>query len=128
VPAACSRANAAVDQVGRGDAKVESERTAANYRGGREKDAMRSGGGRCEIAASVVLAGRDGFVGCILQVLSVPTPVLHDDADLCNHAATSEGRERYFSGPCRRTVHNDVGHFPSSETPRTVAAEILALL
>ncbi|WP_460907435.1 alpha/beta fold hydrolase [Paraburkholderia jirisanensis] len=74
------------------------------------------------------LAKRDEFAGFIQQALSVPTHVLYDDADLCNHPATSEGREHYFSRPCRRTVCNGVGHFPSGEAPQAAAAEILTFL
>jgi pimeloyl-ACP methyl ester carboxylesterase len=61
-------------------------------------------------------------------VLSVPTLVLHGGADTCNHPATSEGRERFFTGHYERAVLNGVGHFPQREAPQAVASEILEFL
>ncbi|HVE06761.1 MAG TPA: alpha/beta hydrolase [Paraburkholderia sp.] len=61
-------------------------------------------------------------------VLSIPTLVLHGGADLCNHPASSEDRERFFTGPYRRTVLDGVGHFPQREAPQAVADEILTFL
>ncbi len=57
-------------------------------------------------------------------ILSVPTLVLHGNADACNHPDSSEGREGFFSGPYRRILLGGVGHFPQREAPQDVADAI----
>ncbi|MBQ2649980.1 MAG: alpha/beta hydrolase, partial [Achromobacter sp.] len=57
--------------------------------------------------------------------LALPTLVLHGGADTCNLPATSEGRERYFTGGYERRVLDGVGHFPQREAPQAVAAALL---
>ena len=57
-------------------------------------------------------------------VLSVPTLVLHGGADSCNHPDSSNGKERYFTGPYQRLVLEGVGHFPHRESPARVTSEI----
>ena len=58
-------------------------------------------------------------------VLTVPTLVLHGGADACNHPATSEGKDAYFTGGYERRVLEGVGHFPQREAPQAVAQAIL---
>lgn len=61
-------------------------------------------------------------------VLAVPTLVLHGAADVCNHPDSSANKERFFSGPYRRTLLDGVGHFPQREAPGEVANAILDFL
>ncbi|WP_133646145.1 alpha/beta fold hydrolase [Paraburkholderia flava] len=61
-------------------------------------------------------------------VLAVPTLVLHGAADACNHPDSSANKERFFSGPYRRTLLDGVGHFPQREAPGEVANAILDFL
>ncbi|WP_420994710.1 alpha/beta fold hydrolase [Cupriavidus sp. 30B13] len=58
-------------------------------------------------------------------VLAAPALVLHGGRDTCNQPASSEGRERFFSGRYVRQVLDGVGHFPQREAPEAVAAAIL---
>lgn len=58
-------------------------------------------------------------------VLSVPTLVLHGEADTCNHPDTSKGREGFFKSHYARQVLDGVGHFPPREAPQAVAHAIL---
>jgi pimeloyl-ACP methyl ester carboxylesterase len=61
-------------------------------------------------------------------LLSVPTLVLHGGADSCNPPASSEGKERFFTGPYQRQVVEGAGHFPQREAPIKVAQAILGFL
>lgn len=61
-------------------------------------------------------------------ILSVPTLVLHGEADSVNLPAMSAGKEGYFSGRYRRTTLPGVGHFPPREAPEVVAQAILEFL
>lgn len=61
-------------------------------------------------------------------VLSVPTLVLHGEADSVNLPAMSAGKEGYFSGRYQRTTLPGVGHFPPREAPEVVAQAILEFL
>lgn len=54
--------------------------------------------------------------------------VLHGAADACNHPDSSANKERFFSGPYRRTLLDRVGHFPQREAPGEVANAILDFL
>lgn len=58
-------------------------------------------------------------------LLSVPTLVIHGEADACNHPDSSGGRERFFTGPYERLLLDGVGHFPQRESPRRVSDAIL---
>lgn len=62
------------------------------------------------------------------SVIAVPTLLLHGAEDGANAPATSEHRERLFSGPYKRVLIAGAGHFPQRETPEQVAAEIVAWL
>ena len=61
-------------------------------------------------------------------VLSVPTLMLHGEADGVSSLATSANKEAFFSGPYVRHLLPGVGHFPQREAPDRVADEVLAFL
>jgi pimeloyl-ACP methyl ester carboxylesterase len=61
-------------------------------------------------------------------VLSVPTLMLHGEADGVSSLATSANKEAFFSGPYQRRLLPGVGHFPQREAPERVADEVLAFL
>lgn len=61
-------------------------------------------------------------------VISVPTLVLHGGADPCTQPSTSEGKERFFSGPYERYVIEDAGHFVQRQRPDAVVQHVLAFL
>jgi pimeloyl-ACP methyl ester carboxylesterase len=67
----------------------------------------------------------DEKVLSVLPVLATPTLVLHGDADGVNPIYSSEGKERWFTGPYQRTVMQGIGHFPQRESSQRVADEIL---
>ncbi|PCF93891.1 alpha/beta fold hydrolase [Vreelandella nigrificans] len=58
-------------------------------------------------------------------VLSVPTLVIHGNADTCNHPDSSKGREAFFQQRYERKLLDGVGHFPQREAPKIVADTIL---
>ncbi|SOE87584.1 Pimeloyl-ACP methyl ester carboxylesterase [Burkholderia sp. YR290] len=60
--------------------------------------------------------------------LAVPTLVLHGAADTVNHPDTSAGKEHFFTGPYRRTILDNVGHFPHREEADAVATAILSFV
>jgi pimeloyl-ACP methyl ester carboxylesterase len=70
------------------------------------------------------LRGPD-FHQVFLPVLATPTLVLHGDADGVNPIYSSEGKERWFTGPYQRKVMQGIGHFPQRESSHRVADEIL---
>lgn len=57
--------------------------------------------------------------------ISVPTLLLHGEQDGAALAASSEGKEQYFSGPYERRVLPGVGHYIPREAPATVVAAVL---
>lgn len=61
-------------------------------------------------------------------VLPLPTLMLHGGADRCTLPETSEGKERFFSGPYQRQVLPGLGHFPQREAPQVVARALLDFL
>ena len=61
-------------------------------------------------------------------VLSVPTLMLHGEADGVTFPASSANKEAFFTGPYVRKLIPGVGHFPQREAPDIVAKEILAWL
>jgi len=61
-------------------------------------------------------------------VLSVPTLVLHGSADKVNLPASSEGRERFFSGRYERVLLEGLGHFPQRENAAAVSSRILQFM
>ncbi len=58
--------------------------------------------------------------------IRVPTLVIHGGADPVNDPATSEGKERLFSGLYERMLLGGVGHFPQRQAPEAVASAIVA--
>ena len=60
--------------------------------------------------------------------IAVPTLLIHGGADPVNEPATSEGKERLFTGPYRRVVLSGVGHFPQRQAAEAVAAELVGFL
>ena len=59
--------------------------------------------------------------------ISVPTIVLHGEADGVGPAAGSEGAARHFTGSYQRRVIPVAGHFLPREAPETVVAAIKEL-
>jgi len=60
--------------------------------------------------------------------IGAPTLVLHGGADPCNDPATSEGKERLFTGPYERIVLPGVGHFPQRQAAEGVASHLVRFL
>jgi pimeloyl-ACP methyl ester carboxylesterase len=60
--------------------------------------------------------------------IHVPTLVIHGGADPCNEPATSDGKERFFTGPYRREVLPRIGHFPQRTTPEAVGRLVTEFL
>jgi pimeloyl-ACP methyl ester carboxylesterase len=58
--------------------------------------------------------------------ISVPTIVLHGEQDGASLAASSAGKESYFSGPYERRVLPGVGHYVPREAPDAIVAAVLA--
>jgi pimeloyl-ACP methyl ester carboxylesterase len=61
-------------------------------------------------------------------VISAPALVLHGADDACNGVATSDGKEKFFSGPYERRVIEGCGHFPQRERADVVAAAVAEFL
>mgnify|MGYP000659226038 CR=1 FL=1 len=61
-------------------------------------------------------------------VLSMPTLMLHGEADGVTLPSSSANKEKFFSGPYQRTLLPGVGHFPQREAPQAVAEAILTCL
>jgi pimeloyl-ACP methyl ester carboxylesterase len=59
--------------------------------------------------------------------ISVPTIVLHGEADGVGPAAGSESHARHFTGPYRREVVPGAGHFLPRETPEAVVGAVREL-
>ena len=57
--------------------------------------------------------------------LSVPTLVLHGEADTVNYPSMSEGKERFFTNEYNRTVLPGIGHFPQRENPALITKALL---
>ena len=58
--------------------------------------------------------------------VTVPTLVLHGEADRCNDPATSAGKEQFFTGAYRRMLIPGVGHFPQREAAAVTAEAIVS--
>ena len=59
------------------------------------------------------------------RTLAVPTLLLHGVEDGCELTETTDGAEKYFSGPYQRVLLEGVGHFPQREAPEDVAGVTL---
>ena len=62
------------------------------------------------------------------ETLAVPTLMLQGELDGTVLAASTEGKERYFTAGYTRQVLPGVGHFPSREAPEAVTRALLAHL
>ena len=62
------------------------------------------------------------------ETLTVPTLMLQGELDGTVLAASTEGKERYFTAGYTRQVLPGVGHFPSREAPEAVTRALLAHL
>jgi pimeloyl-ACP methyl ester carboxylesterase len=62
------------------------------------------------------------------NVIETPTLMIQGDADNCDPPSESEGQSEYFTGPYRRVLLDDVGHFPAREAPVEVARAAVAHL
>lgn len=60
------------------------------------------------------------------QSISVPTLMIQGGADGVTLAATTDGKDKYFTGGYRRVVLDGVGHFPTREKPKAVNKLLLA--
>ncbi|MGX8012796.1 alpha/beta fold hydrolase [Mesorhizobium sp. ORM8.1] len=54
------------------------------------------------------------------QSITLPTLLLHGEADRVVLAKSSEGKERYFKAGYDRRLMPGVGHFPTREAPEQV--------
>jgi pimeloyl-ACP methyl ester carboxylesterase len=59
--------------------------------------------------------------------ISVPTIVIHGEANGVSPPERSEGHRQYFTGPYERRLFANVGHNPPQESPEAFAAAVLAL-
>ncbi len=59
------------------------------------------------------------------RTLPVATLLLHGLADRCELTETTDGAERFFTGPYQRVLLEGVGHFPQRESPEDTAGIIL---
>jgi pimeloyl-ACP methyl ester carboxylesterase len=62
------------------------------------------------------------------QSISVPTLMIQGGADGVTLAATTDGKDRYFTGGYQRVVLDGVGHFPTRERPDAVNRLLLEFL
>src|SRR4029078_7418294 len=62
-----------------------------------------------------------------MRTIRVPTLLIHGEEDRCVAAATSEGKDRNFTGGYERRVIPGVGHFPVREAPRLVVEWLTGL-
>jgi pimeloyl-ACP methyl ester carboxylesterase len=60
--------------------------------------------------------------------ISVPSLMIQGSEDYCLLAASSQAKERYFSGPYRRHVIDAIGHFPTREAPKLLSEILLDFL
>jgi pimeloyl-ACP methyl ester carboxylesterase len=60
--------------------------------------------------------------------ISVPTLMIQGGADGVTLAATTAGKDKYFTGGYKRAVLNGVGHFPTREAPDDVNKLLLDFL
>ena len=59
--------------------------------------------------------------------ITVPTIVLHGEADGVALPSSSEGHAKHFTGPYQRTLVPRAGHALPQDAPRTVADAVLEL-
>lgn len=64
----------------------------------------------------------------LAQSISVPTLMIQGGADGVTLAATTDAKDRYFTGGYQRVVLDGVGHFPTRERPDVVNKLLLDFL
>jgi pimeloyl-ACP methyl ester carboxylesterase len=62
------------------------------------------------------------------QSIAVPALMIQGGADGVTLAATTDGKDKYFTGGYRRVVLDGVGHFPTRERPDEVSRLLLEFL
>ena len=62
------------------------------------------------------------------RTISVPTLMIQGGDDRCVLPSSSQGKEKYFTGPYRRCVLDGIGHFPTREAPEKVAELLVEFL
>jgi pimeloyl-ACP methyl ester carboxylesterase len=60
-----------------------------------------------------------------VETLATPTLMIQGDSDFCTEPASSEGRERFFTGSYHRLTLEGAGHFLPREAPEAVAEAVL---
>jgi pimeloyl-ACP methyl ester carboxylesterase len=63
-----------------------------------------------------------------VRTIGVPTLMIQGGDDRCGLPASSEGKERHFTGCYERIVLDGVGHFPLREAPEETASLVAAFL
>jgi pimeloyl-ACP methyl ester carboxylesterase len=63
-----------------------------------------------------------------VRTIGTPTMMIHGGADRCTLPASTEGKEKNFTGGYVRHVLDGVGHFPTREAADAVNALLLAFL
>jgi pimeloyl-ACP methyl ester carboxylesterase len=63
-----------------------------------------------------------------VETIGTPTLMIQGDVDRCNPPSESEGQARHFTGPYKRVLLKDVGHFPAREASEQVAQMVLTHL
>jgi len=63
-----------------------------------------------------------------VETLATPTLMLQGSSDFCDEPASSEGRERFFTGGYKRLMIDRAGHFLPREAPGAVAKAVLSHL
>jgi pimeloyl-ACP methyl ester carboxylesterase len=63
-----------------------------------------------------------------VETIGTPTLMIQGDVDRCNPPSESADQARHFTGPYKRELLKDVGHFPAREAPEQVAQITLAHL
>jgi pimeloyl-ACP methyl ester carboxylesterase len=56
-----------------------------------------------------------------IETIGTPTLMIQGDVDRCNSPSESQDQARHFTGPYKRVLLKDVGHFPAREAPDEVA-------
>lgn len=62
------------------------------------------------------------------RTISVPTLMIQGGDDRCVLPSSSDGKDKFFTGPYRRCVLDGIGHFPTREAPEKVAELLLEFL
>jgi pimeloyl-ACP methyl ester carboxylesterase len=63
-----------------------------------------------------------------VETIGTPTLMIQGDVDRCNPPSESADQARRFTGPYKRVLLKDVGHFPAREAPEQVAQIVLTHL